>query len=323
MSALTTPASGAAATPVPAAARPRRVRRRLHIPLLLAPFFALFAIAFLAPLGYGLVLSLFRERFTGLGWDGSHLAFAGFHDYARALSDPRFLDGLGRVLLYAVIDVPLMMGVALGLALLLDSALATARRFFQALLLLPHFVPGLIAALVWVYLYTPGLSPLSSWFAAIGLHIDFFSSGSVLGSIVNISLWQWIGYNSVLLYVALQSVSPSVLEAARLDGAGEIRTAWSVKVPHIRPALVVSGLFTIIGSLQLFTEPKILQGGAGSAVTSSWTPNLLAFSEAFNSNDYSYAAAISLLLAAVAGVLSLLAMKLVGRVDRSAQEANR
>ncbi|MFC1402245.1 MULTISPECIES: carbohydrate ABC transporter permease [Streptacidiphilus] len=319
MSALTASPPQAASVPAPTRAR---ARRRLHIPLLLAPFALLFVIAFVAPLVYGLVLSLFRERFTGLGWNGSHLAFAGFHDYARALQDSRFLDGLGRVLLYAVIDVPLMLAVSLVLALLLDSALTTARRFFQALLLLPHFVPGLIAALIWVYLYTPGLSPLTSWLGDIGLHVNFFSSGSVLGSIVNISLWQWIGYNSVLLYVALQSVSPSVLEAARLDGAGEIRTALSIKVPHIRPALVVSGLFTIIGSLQLFTEPKILQGSAGSTVTASWTPNLLAFSEAFNSNDYSYAAAVSLLLAAVAGVLSLLAMKLVGRVDRSSQEAD-
>lgn len=292
--------------------------RRPHAVLwLLGPFFTLFAFTYVAPMLYAVGLSLYRERFTGTGWDGPQRVFAGLENYTRALTDTTFLTGTGRVLLYGLLYVPLCIALAAALALLLDSTLTAARRFFHTVLFLPHIVPGLIAAIVWVYLYTPGLSPIIDALEGVGAEVDFLGGSTVMLSLVNIAVWQSLGFNVVLIYVALRAVPRSTVEAARIDGAGEIRTALSVKLPQVRAALFVVTLFTIIGSLQLFTEPQIIQSAGTSSVTSTWTPNMLAYTAAFNSNDYHYAATVSVLIAALAGVLSFAVTKLAHRRSAS------
>jgi multiple sugar transport system permease protein len=291
-----------------------RPRQRGHGPLLLlGPFFLLFAFTYLGPILYAVGLSLFRERYDGIGWDGPQRVFAGLHNYSRALTDEQFLQGVGRVLLYGLVYVPLLIALAALFALLLDSALTAAARAFQTVLFLPHIVPGLIAAIVWLYLYTPGLSPIIDALQGMNVEVDLLNGGAVLFSLVNIAVWQSLGFNVVLIYVALRAVPRSTVEAARIDGAGEIRTAVAVKLPQVFPALFVATLFTIIGSLQLFTEPQVLQASGDSSVTSTWTPNMLAYSAAFNSNDYHYAATVSVLVAVLAGVLSFAVTTLANR----------
>ncbi|MDP9862224.1 MULTISPECIES: carbohydrate ABC transporter permease [Streptosporangium] len=278
-------------------------RRRGAITLFLAPFFVLFAAVLVAPLGYAVWLSLFSEKSSGLGFGGSQTVFAGLDNYLDTLADPAFRDGFAVIAGYCALYIPLMIGGALLLALLLDSGLARVRRFFQLVLFLPHVVPGIIAALIWMYLYLPGVSPVVGALESGGIRWDFLSSDKVLGSVVNIALWEWIGYNMIIYFAALQAIPREVIEASTVDGAGPVRTALRVKLPMIRGAVVMTMLFTIIGSLQLFTEPMIL-ADASAGVVSTWTPNMFAYTEAFSKNDYGQAAAASLLLAALAAGLS-------------------
>ncbi|MFE5997868.1 carbohydrate ABC transporter permease [Streptomyces sp. NPDC056454] len=269
----------------------------------------------IVPVVYALWLSLFTEKQSGLGFDGPRTVFDGLGNYAAALGDQAFRDGFWVLLGYCAFYIPLMGGGAIVLALLLDTTLARARRFFQLALFLPHAIPGLIAALIWIYLYTPQLSPVVAAMEAGGIGFDFFSSAGTLPSIVNIALWEWLGYNVVIFYAALQAVDRSLLEAATVDGAGNWRIAFSIKLPLIRSSLVMVLLFTIIGSLQLFTEPLILSRGSGSAVTSTWTPNMYAYSAAFERNDYGLAAAASVLIALVAPVLSFAVTRFTHRKE--------
>lgn len=295
-------------TPATSGTRPgglsAKARTRIAAGTFLTPFFVLFTAAMIIPVCYALWLSLFTEKQSGLGFDGPRTVFDGLGNYASALGDQAFRDGFWVLLGYCAFYIPLMAGGAIVLALLLDTALARARRFFQLALFLPHAIPGLIAALIWIYLYTPQLSPVVKAMESGGIGFDFFSSQGTLPSIVNIALWEWLGYNVVIFYAALQAVDRSLLEAATVDGAGNWRIAFSIKLPLIRSSLVMVLLFTIIGSLQLFTEPLILNRGSGSAVTSTWTPNMYAYSAAFERNDYGLAAAASVLIALVAAVLS-------------------
>ncbi|MFI8322505.1 carbohydrate ABC transporter permease [Streptomyces sp. NPDC085529] len=287
--------------------------------LLLTPFFLLFTAVLVVPIGYAVWLSLFTEKQSGLGFGGSETVFTGLGNYAAALGDRAFREGFGVLLGYCLLYLPLLLAGALGLALLLDTALARARRFFQLALFLPHAVPGIIAALIWVYLYTPQLSPVVQAMEAGGIGFDFFSPEGALPSVVNIALWEWLGYNLIIFYAALQAIDRSVLEAATVDGAGAWRTAFAVKIPLLRGSLAMVGLFTVIGSLQLFTEPLILSRGTGSAVTSTWTPNLYAYSAAFDRNDYGLAAAASILLALTAALLSFAVTRLTrGRKEKTA-----
>ncbi|OKI02975.1 sugar ABC transporter permease [Streptomyces sp. CB02923] len=286
------------------------------VSVLLTPFFALFVVVLVVPVGYAVWLSLFTEQQSGLGFGGTHTVFTGLGNYAAALGDHTFRDGFLVLLGYCALYIPLLLAGALTLALLLDSALARARRFFQLALFLPHAVPGIIAALIWVYLYTPQLSPVVGAMESGGLGFDFLSPSGALPSVVNIALWEWLGYNMVIFYAALQAIDRSVIEAATVDGAGAWRVATGIKVPLIRSSLVMVALFTVIGSLQLFTEPLILNQGSGSAVTSSWTPNMYAYTAAFARNDYGLAAASSVLLALAAALLSFFVTRLSRRSPR-------
>ncbi|GAA5095285.1 sugar ABC transporter permease [Microbacterium yannicii] len=289
----------------------RSATRRRSIPgtggrsaaIFLIPFFTLFAITMIAPVVYAIGLSLFAEKRSGLGFGDARVDFVGVGNYLDVLSNRTFLEGFGRLAIYCVLYVPTLLITALVLALLLDAAVTYARRAFQLLLFLPHAVPGVIAALIWAYLYTPGVSPIVKALASGGIEIDFLSVELVLPSMVNIAVWEWAGYNVIILFTALQTVPREILEAARVDGAGEIRTAFSIKTPLVWPALGVALLFTVIGSLQLFTEPKILSS-ATTAVTSTWVPNMWAYDAAFNRNNLPQAAAASIILALLAGVLS-------------------
>ncbi|MBD0710089.1 MULTISPECIES: carbohydrate ABC transporter permease [unclassified Streptomyces] len=281
--------------------------------ILLTPFFVLFLAVMVVPIGYAVWLSLFTEKQSGLGFGGAETVFSGLDNYTAALGDRAFREGFVVLLGYCLFYIPLLLAGALGLALLLDSALARARRFFQLALFLPHAVPGIIAALIWVYLYTPQLSPVVQAMESGGIGFDFFSPEGALPSVVNIALWEWLGYNMVIFYAALQAIDRSVLEAATVDGAGAWRIAFAIKVPLVKASLTMVALFTVIGSLQLFTEPLILNKGTGSAVTSTWTPNMYAYTAAFDRNDYGLAAAASVLLALTAALLSFGVTRLNGR----------
>ncbi|GAA2208904.1 sugar ABC transporter permease [Nonomuraea monospora] len=280
---------------------------RWAVLLLTAPFFVLFTAVVLAPLGYALWLSLFKEQSSGLGFGGTESVFNGLGNYLVTLADPAFLDGFTVVALYAVLYIPLMLGGALALALLLDSGAALLRRFFQLALFMPHVVPGVIAGLIWLYLYLPGISPIVAALRDGGIAWDFLGDHA-LSSVVNVAVWEWIGYNMIIFFAALQAVPREVLEAATIDGAGPVRVALRVKLPLIRGAFITALLFTIIGSLQLFNEPMVMDG-VSDGIVSTWTPNMYAYAEAFGKNDVGQAAAASLLLAALAAVLSYFVTK--------------
>ncbi|WP_405851643.1 carbohydrate ABC transporter permease [Streptomyces sp. NBC_00090] len=300
-------------TETPGAVALRRRGRYGAPAVLLAPFLTLFTACTLVPIGYAIYLSLYTEQRGGLGFGGTETVFTGLGNYTRALEDKGFRDGFLTIAQYCLLYIPVMVGLALVLALVLDSALARAKRFFQLALFIPHAVPGIIAALIWMYLYTPGISPVLDALEALGTQPD--PLGHPLPAVVNMALWQWTGYNVVIFYAALQAIPREVLEAAVVDGAGPLRTALSIKVPLIRASLAMVGLFTVIGSLQLFTEPMILHGTA-PGVTSTWTPNMYAYTAAFERSDYGLAAASSVLLAVAAAVLSFV----VTRISRSRSE---
>ncbi|MEU9498059.1 sugar ABC transporter permease [Streptomyces sp. NPDC048196] len=277
------------------------------------PFLALFGLCFLAPIGYAVQQSLHRTERTGpLGLGGhEHEAFAGLANYAHALADERFLAGFGRVLLFGAVQIPLMIALATALALLLESASARGIAFFRSAFFLPYGVPGVIASILWGFLYVPGISPLVKIADAAGWDVDFLSRSTVLWSIANIVTWQFTGYNMLVLIAQLKSVPGELYEAARIDGASAWQVARHVKLPLIRPALVLTTVFSIIGTLQLFAEPMVLRPLA-SSIDSGFTPNLHAYSEAFVGNDPHVAAAEAVLLALVACVLSFGFLRLVG-----------
>jgi multiple sugar transport system permease protein len=171
---------------------------------------------------------------------------------------------------------------------------------------LPYAVPGVIAAILWSFLYYPSLSPIVPVIHHLGAGgFDFFGGHTVLWSIANIVTWEWTGYDMLIYIAALQSIPPDLYESARVEGASEWQIAWRIKLPMIAPALGMSALFSIIGTLQLFNEPTVLRALTPN-ITSTYTPNMYAYSVAFAQNNYNLAAAVAVGLAAITFVFSFL-----------------
>ncbi|MGV9697346.1 carbohydrate ABC transporter permease [Streptomyces sp. NPDC003470] len=313
-----------AAGPEPSApglrARRAAARRRLAAcGVLMTPFFVLLVTVFLIPVGTAVHLSFFSDDQPGLGFGPERTVFVGLRSYAAVLTDPTFLGGLGTVALYCLIYIPLMVVGALALALLLDSGVVRLRAFAQLGLFLPHAVPGIIAALIWLYLYTPGISPVIDLFARADITIDFLGIHTVIPSIVNIALWSNLGYNMVVFYAALQAVPREVIEASVVDGAGPVRTALQVKTPLVRASIVMVAIFTLIWALQLFTEPMLLSQSS-PMISSRFSPSMYIYDAAFTRNNYSLAAAASVVLLVCTIALSYGVTRFTSRAD-SAEEA--
>lgn len=269
----------------------------------LAPFGVLFALFYLVPVGYAVYQSFLKIQREG-AWGAPETVFGGLAQYKLVLESNEFWSSILRVLLYFIVQVPIMLGLALIFALLLDSTVLKGKKFFRLAFFAPYAIPGVIATIMWGFLYVPSLTP----FPAITDRIDFLSSGFVLWSIANIVIWVYCGYNMLILYSALQAIPQEIYEAARVDGAGQLRMAWDIKIPIVMPAIILTAVFSIIGTLQLFNEPFVLRTFSGS-VTSTYTPNMVVYSTSVVPN-YNLAAAFSVVLALTTFVLSFVFLKL-------------
>ncbi|GLI02030.1 carbohydrate ABC transporter permease [Phytohabitans aurantiacus] len=276
--------------------RRRRVasRRAAAGYLFVAPFLVVFVAMLVVPLAYAGYLSLFREQLIG------GTTFAGLDNYTRALTDDRLLGGVARVGAFFAIQVPIMLGLALFFALALDSGALWLSRVLRLGIFVPYAVPSVVAALMWGYLYGPDFGPIAQLFDKVGWDApNLLGADLMLGSLANVVTWEFTGYNMIILYAALRAVPTELYEAAAVDGAGAWRIAWSIKIPALRPALMLTLIFSVIGSFQLFNEPQLLQRLAPNVIDSAYTPNLYAYSLAFTSQDVNYAAAVSFLLGIV------------------------
>ena len=296
--------------PVDAPPKPgKAVRYGRAVPFFVLPFGLLFALFYLLPIGYAFVQSLYTVERTGT-FGPAREVFGGLVQYQRVFENGPFWTSIGRVLLFGVVQVPVMLGIALVLALLLDSGLVKGRRFFRLAFFVPYAVPGVIAAIMWGFLYSPNLSPLTSVTRAV----DLLSADFVLWAMANVVTWVYVGYNMLIIYSSLLAIPAEVYEAARLDGAGAVRIAWSIKIPLVMPAIVLTTVFSIIGTLQLLAEPQVFRSFS-SAVTSTYTPNLTVYSTSSIPN-FPLAAAFSVVLALATFVLSFAFLKATQRGDR-------
>ncbi len=275
------------------------------------PFFVVFAAMLVAPLAYSGYLSFFVDRLIG------GVSFVAFENYLRAFQDSGFLAGLGRTALFLVLQVPIMLGFALFFALALDSGRARGSKALRLLIFLPYAVPGVVAVLMWGYLYGEQFGLVGQITHAVGLpQTNLLSDSNILFSIMNIVTWTYVGYNMIVMYSALKSIPAELYEAAEIDGASQWRLAWSVKIPLIRPAILLTVIFSIIGSFQIFNEPKLLVEIAPTGITQSFTPNFYAFNLAFVNQDTNYAAAIAFLLGIVIMIVSYVVQLGTQRRDR-------
>ncbi|TDY50210.1 carbohydrate ABC transporter membrane protein 1 (CUT1 family) [Alicyclobacillus sacchari] len=271
----------------------------------LLPFLLLFTAFLIVPLLYAFYTSLFIHR-MGIAY------FVGFQNYLNAFRDVAFWGSIVNVMKYAVIQGVIMLALSLALALLLDTKFARFKAFFRLVYFLPYAVPGVFASIMWGFLYSKPLDPLLQ-----AIHFDPLASGAFLYSIVNIATWEWAGYNMTLYMASLTGVSADIYEAAKMDGCNEMQLAWYIKIPLLRPTIVMTIILSFIGSMQLFNEPFLLE--ALTPVSQTFAPNLDIYNMAFSLTNLPYAATLSVLLGLITILISVIVMVLTRFLGRTAE----
>src|SRR5580693_706119 len=265
------------------------------------PAVALYVLALLIPIGYTVYLSVEKTQVSGLGLGlgARRQVFAGLSNYSSALTDAAFLSSLLRVVVYSLILVPVMLGLALLFALLLAARRVRFQRFSRLSIFLPYAVPTVIASLLWGFLYLPTVSPFPAILSRLGLSMpNLFATHTALFSVANIGVWGGTGFNMIVIYTALRAMPAELYEAARIDGASQVQIALRIKIPMIAPALVLTGVFSIIATLQVFNEPQTLLP-LTNTISQGWMPLMRVYDLAFNDNNSYEAAAMSVVIAAV------------------------
>ena len=291
------------------ARKPHLQRHTLFAYALMAPALVMFVVVFIIPIIYSGWLSMQgRGESTGGAFAPREETFVGLANYVSVFADDTFWVSLGHLGIYSAIMVPLLMGTSILFALLLDLPRAKAKSFSRTAIFLPYGVPSVIAALMWGFLYVPDISPVYQLASGLGVELPNLLSGDwVYIGIVNVVLWGGIGFNTVIIYTALQSLDRSQIDAARIDGCGEGRIAWYIKLPHVVPATIVTGLFSVIGALQIYSEPAMLST-LTNAIDSTFFPLMRVYRDAFAHDDLNSAAAASIVLAIGTVLLSLLVL---------------
>jgi multiple sugar transport system permease protein len=193
-----------------------------------------------------------------------------------------------------------MLGLALLFAIVLDRGHVYGKSIFRLGFFLPYAVPSVIATIIWGYLYGPAFGPFTQLAKAWGLPPpDFLSPGAMIFSLANIVTWEYVGYNMVIYYAALKAIPSDLAEASRIDGASPWQFARLIQLPLLWPAILLTIIFSINGTLQLFNEPYLMRALASNTINSSYTPNLYAYSLATSNQQYGYAAAVSFVLGIV------------------------
>lgn len=272
------------------------------------PFALVFVFVFIVPIVYAIYISFYERRMIG------GTVFVGFDNYIRLFQDSQFWESVGRVALFTVVQVPIMLFFSALMALCIDSMKLHGTKFFRIATFLPYAVPAVVSTLIWGFIYGAKYGLVGSLNDLLGTNIDVLSPDVLLASIGNIVTWEFVGYNMLIFYSSLSTIPRSLYEAAAIDGASEWQIVKSIKLPELRGSLAITVIFSIIGSFQLFNEPSILQNMVtGNSITTYYTPNMYAYNLSFSGNQSNYAAAMAIVMAlitmAIAYAVQLNSMK--------------
>jgi ABC-type sugar transport system permease subunit len=288
----------------------RAVRRHRYAYLFVAPFFVLFAVFFLYPIGYSFWLSFNDWSLVG----PTH--YIGLKNYRDLLHDQIFWQSMTNAGLLFLIYVPAMTFLALVLASLLNSKYVRLQGLFRTVIFLPYVMSGTVAAAyTFQLLFDSNAGYANHLLRFIGVSPvpwldDIWWARVSVGLLV---LWGWLGYNMLIMLAGLQAIPPELSEAARVDGAGPVRIFFKITVPLLRPVIVFAVTLSIIGTFSLFTEPFILTGGGPANATT--TPVLQIWANTFDYLRVGYSAAMSYIFLAIIVVIAVTQYVLVSRRD--------
>ncbi len=272
--------------------------------LFLLPGFAFFGLTILWPLVQAFRISLYDWKVM----PGIESPFLGFGNYARALADPVFWRALENSGAYMVFTVPTQMALGLGAALLLNRKMRGI-TVFRVLYYLPVVTSWVVVTLLFQYLFT-SQGGLFNWVLHDVTHItptnvDWFGSRwPAMIALSALGIWKGVGWSMIIFLAALQSVSPELVEAAAIDGAGAVRRFRSVTIPAIRRTATFVTVMLVIGGFNVFISVYLMTEGGPSGATEVLLTYM--YKQAFSFLDFGYGSAIAFLLTGIILTLSMI-----------------
>lgn len=281
--------------------------------LFLGPAALVFGFAVLVPMAMTIGYSL--TEWTGVG----PMTFVGLDNYAKAARDAVFRASFSHVLVYIATTLVLEVGVGLGLAGLISARRGTA--WFRVAVFTPVMLPMIVVAVLWSFVYNPDFGLVNAGLAGVGLdglqRVWLGDTSTALLAISVVSGWVFAGFYMMIFHAALRQLPAEILEAARIDGAGEWALFRQVKVPMIRNAVAVAVLLCVTGGFQGFDLFFVLTNGGPYGATEIPTTYLVKV--VFRDGDVGYGSAMAVILTAV-----VLGVGLVyARVQRGRSAASR
>ena len=210
---------------------------------------------------------------------------------------------------YVVLTVVVGLLISLVTATILHRL--TNSALIRGLVLLPFLISGVVAALVWQWILDPQLGIANAAIRALGGHQVMFlgSSQWVIPSLAFIGVWKAMGYNAILIFAGLQTIPNDLYEAARIDGAGEIRTFGRITLPLLRPIMAMVVVLNVIGAFQVFDLVQVTTKG-GPANSSNVLP-LYIYRTGFSEFNFGYAVTMSLALFVMLLIITFAQLRLL------------
>lgn len=287
---------------------PPRARRRFQAApyLFILPYLLIFASFWAWPIVSSFLLS-FKDSRLGAA------APWGVTNWTRLAGDEFFRTALKNTFVILIIQVPTMLLMATGLAVALNSRMLRARGLFRFAFFAPLVVGTVAYSAVFRLLFNTDFGMVNRALGGLGLPpVDWLNQpGPAMTVIILALLWRWTGYNAIILLAGLQGIREELYEAASIDGATPWEQFWKITVPLLRPTLLFCLVLSLIGTLQLFTEPALItNSGPGNA---TMTLGTYLYQQGFRSFNFGYASTIAYTVAAIAAVVSLVQLRLFGR----------
>ncbi|MDW4512149.1 sugar ABC transporter permease [Priestia megaterium] len=240
--------------------------------------------------------------------------FVGLDNFINLFKDPIFLKSLANTLKFVVWVIPLQIGAALGLALLLNKQ-RKANTFFKVAYFSPVVMSLVVISVLWLYLLNPNEGIINNVLTYFGVSAQPFltSPKQAMFTIVFVSAWQGAGFQMLIFLAGLQNIPGDVYEAAQLDGMNKWQRFIYITLPLLKPTSIFIFITTLIGAFKLLVQPMVMtQGGP---VNSTMTVVYYIYQTGFTDRMVGYASSIALLFGTIIGLVTLAQRKLVKEED--------
>ncbi len=281
-------------------------RNRLVPYTFLLPYLIIFLLFWAWPILYSFYLSFLDTR--GFPW-----ALEPGVNWGRILSDPFFRQAFRNTVVLLAVQVPVMLLLATGLAVGLNSPLLKFRGFYRFAFFAPVVVGSVAYSAVFRLLFNTQNGAVNAALGGLGLpRIDWLNSPVPAFILIVLTVtWRWTGYNAIIILAGLQNIPLELYEAAKIDGANPWQQFWGITLPLLRPILLFALVLSVIGTLQLFTEPFLITGGGPGNAT--LTLGVYLYQQGFRSFNFGYASSIGYAIALLAVMFSALQLRLFGQ----------